>query len=90
LKAVYLTTRSFAVVVAVTLAFSPAKAADDFATPEQKVAAQRMIQLFGYQCQSVSNMLPYIFSHGWTVSCNNGYYSYELADHGGKWSVTAN
>jgi hypothetical protein len=58
-------------------------------TQEMRDAARRMILGRGYDCQTVDQMDPYIFSEGATVYCNAFRYRFELANHGGIWSVTA-
>jgi hypothetical protein len=71
---------------------SPEPQKTDRATPEQKAIAQRKILAEGYKCEHVDAMMPFAFSgRGWHVFCGAPeYYRYELEDHGGKWSVTAN
>ena len=64
-------------------------ACKDLVTDKQRDAAMQMIRLFGYDCQSIDQMCPYVFSHGFTVWCNHLYYKYELENHGGQWSVKA-
>jgi hypothetical protein len=62
----------------------------EYTTPAQQSAAQTLIRASGYDCQTISAMLPFALSEGYHVYCNNHRYSYELANHGGRWSVTAN
>ncbi len=51
-------------------------------------ALSGMIRLNGYSCDTVSAVTPFAMSRGFHVTCNNWQYSYEVADHGGKWAVT--
>lgn len=46
-----------------------------------------MIRAYGYRCDSVSAMRPFVFSRGFTVVCNNYRYEYDLSDRGGNWVV---
>jgi len=59
------------------------------ATPGQLYEARELINALGYDCRAVDEMLPFAFSEGWTVWCNGMRYRFELANHGGKWSVEA-
>ena len=61
----------------------------ELSTPAQRAAAQDLINDLGYDCREVDIMLPFAFSEGWTVWCNHMRYQFELANHGGKWSVEA-
>jgi hypothetical protein len=54
---------------------------------KQRQAAQSMILLYGYDCQTVDSMCPYAFSEGYTVYCNGFHYTFNLTNHGGKWTV---
>ena len=58
-------------------------------TPAQRAAAQQLINAFGYDCGDVDVMVPFLVSEGWTVWCNQMRYQFEIANHGGKWSVSA-
>jgi hypothetical protein len=54
----------------------------------QVAILRKMVKAEGYSCDTVSAVTPFAMSRGFHVICNNWEYSYELADHGGKWSVT--
>jgi hypothetical protein len=41
-----------------------------------------------YKCDSISALLPFVFSPGYKLHCNQQRYSYEIADKGGHWIVT--
>ncbi len=58
-------------------------------TKTQRDAAAKAIRSAGYDCQIADSVCPYIFSEGYTVSCNSFRYVFEVANHGGRWSVTA-
>jgi hypothetical protein len=55
-------------------------------TDRQRNAAQSMIRRRGYDCATVDTMCPYILSEGFTVSCNNFRYVFEIENHGGVWT----
>jgi hypothetical protein len=59
------------------------------ATPQQQKALGSLIRSFGYDCSIVNGVCPYLLGKGATVFCNNNFYSFEIENHGGKWSVTA-
>jgi len=65
-----------------------ATAAFNHVTKEQVVAAQELIQLSGYKCDSVDEMQPFVMGGGFNVYCNGWKYHYELEDKGGNWTVT--
>ena len=59
-------------------------------TGEQTAAFQRLIQLSGYDCDSVLHIRDGFFS-GVIVKCGasgDREYRYDLADKGGRWVVT--
>lgn len=56
---------------------------------KQRDAAAQMITLAGYDCKVADAVCPYLFSEGFTVYCNHRY-SFEVENHGGRWSVKAN
>jgi hypothetical protein len=60
----------------------------DGVSESQAEAIQKAIQLSGYKCDTVENVIPFNFSSGFTIFCNNFRYSYELADKGGRMVVT--
>ncbi|MGE0714810.1 MAG: hypothetical protein AB7P02_05155 [Alphaproteobacteria bacterium] len=51
-------------------------------------AASVLIRASGYSCRSVSSMVRWTWSTGFTVCCNHHQYCYELADKGGNWIVS--
>ncbi|MCD9472928.1 hypothetical protein [Photobacterium phosphoreum] len=58
--------------------------------PELYNEVANLIRAYGYSCDSLSGLVPMIFSRGYTVSCNNFSYSYDIKDQGGNWVVTLN
>ena len=78
-----------ATILSLLMAFSTSVVAEfERVTMEQVKAAQTMIQLNGYTCDTVDQMQPFILGGGFNVYCNNWRYSYELEDKGGRWIVT--
>ena len=64
-----------------------AERVDDAERQAAKEAAGVMIRAAGYTCPKVDGMIPFVLSgHGYHVLC--GPYTFELTDHGGRWSVT--
>ncbi|MGH7028908.1 MAG: hypothetical protein ACREE9_04610 [Stellaceae bacterium] len=57
-------------------------------TPRQYEAAAAMIRLKGYDCPRADLMTRFVFSEGYDVYCRGGRYEFELANHGGQWTVT--
>lgn len=57
-------------------------------TAKQVNAVKKMIQLYGYRCDSVNFAMRSNWSGVIDVTCNNGRYSYDLEDKGGRWVVT--
>lgn len=51
-------------------------------------ALATLIMAWGYRCDSVSSVIPFVFSPGFYVTCNRYRYDYEVADKGGNWIVT--
>ena len=49
--------------------------------------AVNMIRAHGWRCDSISAMSMFLFSRGFSVSCNKFRYKYELSDKGGNWVV---
>ena len=49
--------------------------------------AVNMIRAYGWRCDSISALRPFLFSRGFTIVCNNYRYEYELKDRGGQWMV---
>lgn len=47
----------------------------------------QMIRAYGYRCDSISAIRPFMLSRGFTVVCNNYNYEYDLSDKGGNWVV---
>lgn len=46
-----------------------------------------MIRAYGWHCDSISAVRPFIFSRGFTIVCNNFNYTYDISDKGGNWVV---
>ena len=46
-----------------------------------------MIRARGWRCDSISAIRPFMFSRGFTVTCNHFNYKYDLSDKGGNWVV---
>ncbi len=63
-------------------------AAFNHVTMEQVQAAQAIVKAYGYTCDTVDEMQPFVFGGGFTIHCNNWKYSYKLEDKGGRWVVT--
>ncbi len=60
-------------------------------TQKQADAVAAMVRMNGYSCSSISNIRRFTaFSKndGFTISCNNFKYEYEVEDVGGKWKVS--
>ncbi len=76
------------ILASLALSSTPAIAAFERVTMAQVKAAQKLIQIDGYKCDNVDEMLPFILGGGFYVYCNNWQYSYELEDKGGRWIVT--
>jgi hypothetical protein len=53
----------------------------------QQSTARALIQHFGYDCAVVDQMCHYVTSEGFTVYCNHLRYTFEIENHGAKWSV---
>lgn len=60
----------------------------DGVSESQVEAIQEAIRLSGYKCDTVDSVIPFNFSRGFSIWCNNFRYSYELADKGGRIVVT--
>ena len=56
---------------------------------KQRDFAARAIRASGYDCASADSVCPYVFSEGFSVACNKYRYSFEIENHGGRWSVVA-
>ena len=67
---------------------SDAKISTDV-TEKQVKALVGFVRANGYSCQTVSAVTPFAFSEGWTVICNQWRYRFEVANNGGKFSVTS-
>ena len=46
-----------------------------------------MIKAYGWRCDSISAIRPFLFSRGFTVVCNQFSYEYDISDKGGNWVV---
>ena len=57
-------------------------------TSDQVRTAQELIRTYGYTCDSVTEMQPFVLGGGFKVHCNNWRYTYELEDVGGTIKVT--
>jgi hypothetical protein len=47
-----------------------------------------LIRANGWRCDSVSSLVPFVMSRGFTIVCNRFAYKYELEDRGGRWVAT--
>jgi hypothetical protein len=58
-------------------------------TNPQKLAnaAAALIEAHGWKCDSVSALIPFLTSRGFTITCNNYSYMYETEDKWGNWEV---
>jgi hypothetical protein len=50
--------------------------------------AVALIRAKGWRCDSVSAMIPFIMSRGFSITCNRFNYKYEIEGRGGNWEVT--
>ena len=57
-------------------------------TDDQVAAVQRLIQLYGYRCDTVNFAMRSNWDGNIEVSCNDNTYSYDVEDKGGRWVVT--
>lgn len=48
---------------------------------------QALIQFFGYRCDTVDAVTPFLIGVGFTVYCNGFQYHYEITDVGGRLHV---
>jgi len=56
---------------------------------EKKVNTMRKaIQLYGYRCDTVDNVRPFIMDRGYSIACNHYNYKYEIEDRGGRLAIT--
>jgi hypothetical protein len=55
--------------------------------PEMPKHIAVVIRLFGYRCDSISQLRPMFGSRGYVVACNEWAYKYDVEDRGGKWEV---
>ena len=66
------------------------QAAGKLAQMKQYAAVAKVIRAQGYDCETVDAILPYGWGgHGYEVWCNHGYYTFQVQDHGGRWSIKA-
>lgn len=89
--------RKILVLIAVSMAL-PAMAADVPIEPDAVMSnnistslispAVDMIRAYGWKCDSISALRPFLMSRGFTVVCNNFSYTYNLEDKGGNWVVS--
>lgn len=59
-------------------------------THKQANGVAVLVRLNGYSCDSISNIRPFVTKSGFTISCNNFSYEYEVEDVGGNFKVTVN
>ena len=57
-------------------------------TDGQVVAVQKLVQMYGYKCDSVNYASRSNWSGAIRFVCNNNRYVYEVKDVGGRWTVT--
>jgi len=76
-------------VVALSLAASaqelPPLESDAIVSPELRELARMsglLARVQGWRCDSVSGFTPWLFSHGYTLYCNQHRYTYEIEDKG--------
>ena len=50
--------------------------------------AVSMIRARGWKCDSISALVPFLLSRGFSVTCNNSLYRYNFEDKGGNWEVS--
>ncbi|MER8810439.1 hypothetical protein [Mesorhizobium australicum] len=48
----------------------------------------KMIRAYGWRCDSISAMLPFLIHRGFSVTCNHNSYTYNFEDKGGNWVVS--
>lgn len=48
-----------------------------------------LINLYGYQCESLSQVHEPFWGEGYNVICDRWRYDYEIRNKGGQWSVAA-
>ena len=48
----------------------------------------KLVELYGYSCDSVDNAIRSAWDGSITVYCENFRYKYEIKDVGGNWKVT--
>jgi len=46
------------------------------------------VKLSGYRCDSISGANSFVWSRGYTLTCNNFSYKYKIEDKGGKMLIT--
>ena len=57
-------------------------------TPEVRYAVQAAVKNAGHRCDSLSGVVPHVFTSGYRVTCNDHRYAYSIDDRGGRWAVT--
>lgn len=50
--------------------------------------AVTMIRAYGWKCDSISALVPFLMSRGFSVTCNHSRYRYNFEDEGGNWVVS--
>lgn len=57
-------------------------------TDTQIKSAVDLVKAYGFTCNSVTSMTAHIWTTGFSLSCNNFSYTYNIEDVGGNWVVT--
>lgn len=57
-------------------------------TQSQADAVVKLIQAYGFSCNSLSSAIQSSYDGSFSVTCNNWQYRYDIADIGGNWVVT--
>ncbi len=55
--------------------------------PEVVQALTTLVHISGYRCDSVSAVVKYVWGSGYTLTCNQFQYTYEVKDVGGRFVV---
>ena len=64
---------------------SQANANDDLSNNTAvREAAKRLINAYGYSCNRIDHVIPFVFSGGFNVVCDNYRYAYTIEDKGGN------
>ncbi len=93
-KKLFVALAASTITVSTTLSYAqttpvePDAVMSDGVTRAQTDALAGLIRLNGYSCNSISAVVRFVFSYGFTVTCNSYRYTYEVEDRGGNWTVT--